>query len=214
MSLRQFAASLLLLLPAAALQAPLPGLRVEAIDAGSVLHVKNPSTQPLTAFVIELVDYPGSSFSLWQDEVESEPIPPGGEKRTRTTNMTIGAAPEYVKLQAALYADGTSAGIPEKVAQFIESRRARLETTRELIRRIEKAQSAGAPAASVAADLKTWADSTRPANPRKAPAWMGQLGPAARISRTAAELEKQSIAETLARLRASERALAASKPAL
>src|SRR5258708_40278113 len=52
--------------------------------------------------------------------------------------MTVGAVPDYVKLQAAIYADGTASGIPEKAAQLIARRRVMLETTRELIRRLEK----------------------------------------------------------------------------
>ena len=38
----------------------------------------------------------------------SEPFPPGREKRIPITNMTVGAVPDHVKLQAAFYADGTS----------------------------------------------------------------------------------------------------------
>ena len=34
-----------------------------------------------TAFLIELVNYPGSTFSFWPDDVTATPIPPGAEKR-------------------------------------------------------------------------------------------------------------------------------------
>lgn len=37
-------------------QAPLPDLRVEATDGASVLHVANRHTQPLPAFLVELVE--------------------------------------------------------------------------------------------------------------------------------------------------------------
>src|SRR5258708_6623324 len=123
MQLRRFATALLLALSASAASPPLPELRVEATTGGSIFYVRNIGSQPLTAYLIELVNYPGSSYSLWQDEVGAEPILPGGEKRLPVTNMTVGAVPDYVKVQAALYADGTSSGIPEKVAQFIERRR-------------------------------------------------------------------------------------------
>src|SRR5450759_4088463 len=117
---------------------PLPELRTEATAGGSIFHLRNNASQPLTGYLIELVDYPGSSYALWQDEIAATPIPPGGEKHIPVANMTVGAVPEYVKLQAALFADGSSAGIPEKVAQFVERRRYTLTTTRELITRLGK----------------------------------------------------------------------------
>ncbi|MGA3189973.1 MAG: hypothetical protein ABSF22_22940, partial [Bryobacteraceae bacterium] len=123
------------LLPLLATAAQLPDLRTEPIGGGSVFFVKNTSAQPLTAYLIELVGYPGSSYSLWQDEISAEPIPPGGEKRIQVTNMTAGAVPDYVKLTAAIFADGSTAGVPEKVTQFIDRRRAVLATTRDLISR-------------------------------------------------------------------------------
>src|SRR5262249_13095214 len=98
-------------------QSPLPGLRVEAVAARSVFYVRNTSKQPLTAFLIELVGYPGSSYAYWF-EYPAEPVAAGGEKRIQVTNMLVGAAPDYVKLQAAIYADGTTAGTPQKVEQL------------------------------------------------------------------------------------------------
>src|ERR1700737_3372798 len=159
MSLTRLTAILLLVLSAAAAQTPLPELKIEPAAGGSVFFIKNAASQPLTAFVIELVNYPGSSYSLWRDEIASEPIPPGVEKRIAVANMTVGAVPDYVKIQAALYADGTSSSIPEKITQLIDRRRLTLQTTRELIRRIEKAQSAGTPKAELAGELKQWSDS-------------------------------------------------------
>src|SRR3954466_820834 len=111
MSPSKWTASVMLALPAIFAQAPLPDLRVEAAPGGSVFYVRNTSSQPLTAFLIELVNYPGSTFSFWQDDVTATPIPPGGEKRIPVSSMTVGAVPDYVKLQAALYADGSSSGI-------------------------------------------------------------------------------------------------------
>src|SRR5580704_7934582 len=96
--------SIALALSAVAAEAPLPGLRIEPVAGGSIFYVKNVSSQPLTAWLVELVDYPGSSYSLWRDDI-SEPIPPGVEKRIPVANMTVGAVPDYVKIQAAIYAD-------------------------------------------------------------------------------------------------------------
>jgi hypothetical protein len=209
-------AGLLLALSAAAAEMPLPELRTEPTGGGSIFHVHNGSAQPLTAYLIELVDYPGSSYSLWQDDVTAQPIPAGGEKRIPVTNMTVGAVPDYVKLRAALYADGSSAGIPEEVAQLVSRRRTALETTRELIGRLKKAQSAGTEKAAVIADLKQWADSLQPAGKgnRNSPAAVSQAAARSVVSESASRLDASSLDEMLAGLRAAERVLAASKPAL
>ena len=205
MSLKSPVLALLLPLVAAA---QLPQLRTEPIGGGTVFFVKNISAQPLTAYLIELVDYPGSSYTLWQDEISAEPIAPGAEKRIQVTNMTAGAVPDYMKIQAAIYADGSTAGVPEKVTQFIERRKAVLATTRELIGRIEKG--------ATKADLQQWAESLQPVGKVKANSQpvINQAAARTLVSETAAKLESHSIEETLASLRASERALAASKPAL
>jgi hypothetical protein len=189
------------LLPLLATAAQLPELRTEPIGGGSVFFVKNTSPVPLTGYLIELVDYPGSSYSLWQDEISAAPIPPGGEKRIQVTNMTAGAVPDYMKLTAAIFADGTTAGAPEKVSQFIQRRRFVLETTRELIRRLEKG--------ATKAELMPWADSLQP---------VGKVRPNAQpvINQAAARSLIIATAGTmdLASLRASEKALASSKPLL
>jgi hypothetical protein len=197
----------ILLLPLFATAAQLPELRTEPIGGGTVFFVKNTSSQPLTAYLIELVDYPGSSYSLWQDEI-TEPVAPGAEKRIQVTNMTAGAVPDYMKIQAAIYADGSTAGVPEKVAQFIERRKAVLATTRELISRIEKG--------ATKADLKQWADSLQPVGKVKQNSQpvINQAAARALVSETAAKLESRSVEDTLGSLRASEKALAASKPVL
>jgi len=127
------------LLAAAALPAAsLPELRVEAVPAGSVLHLKNTSTQPLAAYTIELVDYPGSSFWLSTEDL-GNPVAPGAEKRIPITNMTVGAAPECVKVTAAVYLDGSSAGDPAKVAEIVATRKEKLGKIREVIQRLQKA---------------------------------------------------------------------------
>jgi hypothetical protein len=214
MSYKTFAATLVLALSATAAQ--LPELRIEATVGASFFYIKNVSPQPLTAYLVELVGYPGSSFTLLQDEITGEPIPPGVEKRIRVTDMTAGAAPEYVKVQAALYADGTSGGTPEKVTQLVEHRRLILQTTRELIGRLEKAQSAGTPKTTVIADLKQWTGAMQPASRRErsSPTGINQAAARRLIEDTAAQLDAKSLDEALTGLHTSERSLASSKPAL
>jgi hypothetical protein len=188
-------------------QMPLPELRTEPIGGGSVFYVRNVASQPLTGFLIELVNYPGSSYSFWQDDVTHEPVPAGGEQRIQVANMTVGAVPEYVKIQAALYADGASNGIPEKVAQLVERRRFSLETLKTLIDRLEKAKAANTPKASVIADLKQWADSLQAAGKvkRNSQAAINQAAARTLIADTAGSLDAHSLEETLAGLQASER---------
>jgi hypothetical protein len=198
-----------LLLPLIAAAAQLPELRTEPIGGGTVFFVKNISSQPLTGYLIELVNYPGSSYSLWQDEI-SEPLAPGAEKRIQVTNMTAGAVPDYMKIQAAIYADGSTTG--EKASQFIERRKAVLATTRELIARLEKTHDT----AAAISDLKGWADSLQPVGkvkPNSQPV-INQTASRNLVNDTAMKLAARSIDATLASLRAEEKALAASKPAL
>jgi hypothetical protein len=191
----------------------LPALRTEAVNAGSVLSVKNTGAQPLTAYLIELVDYPGSSFTLFQDDVAGA-IAPGAEKRIPVSNMTIGAAPEYVKITAAVYADGTTAGDPAKVALILGRRKAMLETSRELAARLEKAKAAGSGKAEVAAALKEWSASlqTEARARRMSVASVSEAAARAIISNAVARLGVGSIDDVLQEVRANERALAAAKP--
>ena len=206
MSLKTFAC--VAMLPLFAVAAQLPELRTEPIGGGSVFFVKNTASEPLTGYLIELVDYPGSSYSLWVDEITSEPVAAGAEKRIQVTNMTAGAVPDYMKIQAAIYADGSTAGVPEKVAQFIERRKAVLATTRELIGRIEKG--------AAKADLKQWADSLQPVGkvrPNSQPV-INQAAARSLVIETATKLDTRSKDQVLGALRASEKALAASKPVL
>jgi len=194
-------------------QTLLPELRTEPIGGGSIFHVRNVASQPLTGFLIELVNYPGSSYSFWQDDVTHEPLPGGGEQRIQVTNMTVGAVPDYVKIQAALYADGTSSGAPEKITQLIERRRFSLETLKTLIDRLEKAKSANTPKASVIADLKQWADSLQTAGKvkRNSQAAINQAAARSLVADTAASIDAHSLEETLAELHTSERRAATNK---
>jgi len=188
---------------ALALAPPLPELRTEATAGGSVFHIRNAAGQPLTSYLIELVNYPGSFYMFWQDEVTAAPIAPGGEKSIPIANMTAGAVPESMKLQAALYADGTTAGSPEKVTQLLERRRHMLATAHELISRLERTPPAAA------ADLRQWTDTIPPptrAN-RATQAAINQAAAKAIILDTAARLETVPRAEVLVTLRTAERAL-------
>jgi len=213
----KFTIPLLFVCPALFAETPLPALRVEPALQSSILFVKDAPAQPaLTAFLVELVHYPGSYFQLWEDDLVTEPIAPGAEKKIPISNMTVGAVPDYVHLTAAIYADGTTAGLPEKVTQLVERRRAMLATTKELIDKLELARAAGNSAAAIAAVLKQQAEAL-PALARSTqnsqPA-INQGAAKTLTAETAAHLGAQSIDETLSWLHAAESRLAASKPAL
>ena len=201
-------------LPAAAQL--VPTLRVEPAAGGSVFFVKNTAAQPVTAYLIELVGYPGSSYSFWQDKNGAELIPAGGEQRIPVANMTVGAVPEYVKMEAAIFADGSTAGVPEKVAQLTARRRAVLSTTRELVRRLETARSAGTAKPALIAELEQWSNSLEPSarSRRVSQASIDAAAARERIGETVGKLNGGGIDDALGQLRAAELSLAASKPPL
>ncbi len=207
---RKLAVALVLAISAAAAEVPLPELRIEPTTGGSIFYIKNVSPAPLTAYLIELVNYPGSYYALWQDDLASEPLAAGAERRLTVANMTVGAVPDYVKMRAALYADGTSAGIPERVAQLIERRHFTLSVTRDLIGRLDKARTSGTEKAALIADLKQWADSMQPGKPSRnaSQASINHAAAKSLILDAAAKLDTHPLEETLAGLRAAERALA------
>jgi hypothetical protein len=209
-------ASLLLVLPALAVDVPLPTLRVEPTAGGSIFFVKNIASQPLTAYLIELVGYPGTTYSFWQDNNATELIPAGVEQQIPVTNMTVGAVPEYVKMQAAVYADGSSGGIPGKVTQLVERRRSILATTRELIHRMDKAQAGGSAKPALIAELKQWTESMEPIGKSRqfSQAAINQAAARGLIGEIIGQLNGNSPDAVLDRLRAAERSLSASKPAL
>jgi hypothetical protein len=211
MTLPRLAACLLPLMLASA-QPPLPELKVEATDGGSALRVKNSAAQPLTAYLIEMVGYPGSSYAFYHEGIPGRTVAPATAVRIPITNMTVGASPEYVHMQAAVFADGAAAGAPDKVAQLLALRRTTLETTRELITRLAK----GGDKAALAESLQQWADSI-PAptkRDRGTPAAINRSTQRDAISATAAQLAKASAEDLLNTLKATAAALAASKPAL
>jgi hypothetical protein len=216
MSFRAWSVALLFVTRVALAQTPLPELRTEPTGGGSIFDVRNISSQPLTAFLIELVDYPGSSYAFFEDDLTSEVIAPGVEKRIAVANMTVGAVPDYVKIVAALYADGSSSGTTEKVAQLVERRRFLLQTTRDLIGRLQKAQAAGTQPASAIAELKQWADSMQPAakGNRNSQRAINEAAAKSLIAETTARLETHSLNDALTWLHGCERTLTASRPAL
>jgi hypothetical protein len=202
---------------AAFAEAPLPELRVEPAVQSSILYVKDAASQPpLTAFLVELVKYPGSYYQLWEDGLVTGPVEPGAEKKIPISNMTVGAVPNYVHLTAAVYADGSSAGVPEKVTQLIERRKALLTAARELVAKLEKGKTAGTSAAAMADELKQQAGgipgltkSTQNSQPA-----INQSAAKSLTAETAVRLGSHSIDETIASLRVIEGRLASSKPAL
>src|SRR5258708_11397501 len=199
----KLAIAFLAALPLIAADRPLPGLRVEPAPKGSVIYIRNVYTQPLNAFLVELIDYPGSRFAYAIDEVSGEGIPTGVEKAFPVSSMLVGAvSPEYVKMQAALYADGSVSGNPEKIKQLIAHRSLTLETTRELIRRIETAQSNGTSKLGIIDILKQWSSS------------LDNLYEKGMIALAIGKLEQQSIEPVLSNLKRTEQAIASSKPAL
>lgn len=213
MSPKTLAALLLVTLAVCSAQSKLPELKVDASDGGSVLRVHNTASQPVVAFMIELVNYPGSWFAFWQDETTAEPIKPGEERRIPITNMTVGAAPEYVKLQAALFADGSTAGAPERVPVLVERRKQLLATVQELVARLSKAEASGQSGAAAAADLKNWAESI-PGPTRSNRAKQEGIVAAAvkgRIEEAAAALKTGSVPAVLAALRREEKQLSGSR---
>jgi hypothetical protein len=193
---------------------PLPELKIEGADGGSTIHIKNVASQPLTAYQLELVDYPGSHFTSSVDLVDG-PMAAGAERTYKESNMTIGASPDYVKVTAALFADGTSSGAEEKVANLIERRKTALRITRQLIARFEKAESGGVSKEAFSAELKQWADSERPVQKKQINA--ANASPAVApvmIESARRQLDASTVKETLEHLRHYQQALAASKPAL
>jgi len=215
MSVRKLAAVLALTLASAAAQTPLPGLRIEAVPAGSVIFVRNDYSQPLTACLIELVDYPGSSFVLWRDayvDDEAAYTEPGMEKRIPVSSMTVGAAPDYVKVRAAIYADGSTAGLADRISLLVDRRHALLDTMRELIQRIE----ATSDKASLITNLNQWAETLRPTGRVNgmSPAVARQAVARSWVAIIAKSLDTHTPAEVLDLLKRSERRLLESKPPL
>lgn len=187
-------------------QAALPVLRIEPAGEGSVIFVKNTAAQPLTAFRIELVDYPGSSFTYTGDMPGPEAIPAGSEHRFRVRSMMVGAAPDYVKVTAAIFEDGTCAGAPEKIDRIIAVRRVKLGLSRELLHRIEEARRRGTAERDIATQAPQWAAALA--------AQIDDRDARIQAADLIARLRKQTLQEIDTTLHNLENVLAASKPAL
>jgi hypothetical protein len=203
-------------LAAIAADAPMPQLRVEAEASGSIFNVKNTYSQPLTALFIELVDFPSETYAFTRDELGAGAVAAGTEKKILVANPTPGAAPANVKVTAAVYADGETAGAPDKVKHILTLRKGRLDNTREILQRIETAQKDGKDKDAMVADLRQWATTVVP----PPPAGMQPItDPAKTVKRNMIALAASNIAKLgvdaeLARLKKSESELAASKPVL
>jgi hypothetical protein len=215
MSIQTLAATFLLALSAAGAEPPLPKLRIEPTAGGSIFYVKNVASQPLTAYVIELVDYPGSFFLLFEDEPTSEPIAPGAEKRIQVPNMTVGAAPDYVKVQAAVFADGATAGNAEKLNQVISRRQFALGQIRDLIRRLELMQESKATPEAGAANLRKAIDfmMSSPNIDKASQVAINQAAGRGLFAQTADYLEKHDLQSTVDQLHKWEKIIVESKPA-
>jgi hypothetical protein len=206
MPICKLAAAIFLAVVPVAAQAPLPTLRIEPTTGGSIFCITNTHTAPLAAYMIEMPDYPGSYYVLFIDVLDAQPIAPGVELRKPITNMTVGAVPDYVKMQAAVFTDGSTAGAPEKVAVILERRKATVATVHELIVRLEKGQSV--------ADFKLWSDGLPqiPRNRARSQDAVNQAEVRSVIAKASARLTSEGAEKTLAQLREIERMLAASKP--
>jgi len=215
------ATTLILALPVLALQAkaadaPIPELRVEADPSGSVFDVKNVYSQPLTAMLIELVDFPDDKYSFTRDDMGPGAIAAGTDKKIRVANPNPGTAPDHVKITAAIYADGETAGAPDKIKHILDLRRGRLENTRAIIQRIEKDQKDGKDKDAIIADLRQWATTIVPPPP---PGMQPITEPAKTVMRnmvvvSAGQVNTKGIVEELTQLKKTESELAASKPTL
>lgn len=92
---------------------PCPEVTGTPAEDGSVITVRNREAQPLSAFLVEIVDYPGSRFSHL--EAPGAAIAPGQERRVVVRSLMPGTVPDYLKVTAAVYAGGGACGSEDKV---------------------------------------------------------------------------------------------------
>jgi hypothetical protein len=180
---------------------PCPGVKAEPTDNGSLIRIRHSEAQPLTAFLVEIVDYPGNRFAYLGDELFREGIAAGEEKRIAVTSLMPGTVPDYLRMTAGVYKNGVTCGAPDKVKLIIDARRQNLQLTRDIIGRIEKSVSAREPRDNLIAQLAEWARAASPTS-------------SAVITHAASELKRRTPEEALEALRTVERTLAASKPSL
>jgi hypothetical protein len=181
--------------------APCPEVNAEPFKDGSLIRIRHDQPQVLTAFLIEIVDYPGNRFAHLEDELFRDSIPAGKERRLVVSSLMPGTVPDYLKVTAAIYGDGTVCGTLEKVKLILDARRENLQQTREIIGRIQKAQTSQGSTASLTAELRARAQSASPSVKGV-------------FSHVADQLDRVSLHEVLRSLRVVEQTLAASKPSL
>ena len=174
-----------------------PAVTGEPADDGSILRIQQPAAPPVTAFLVEIVDYPGNHFAYRNDELVRPSPSEGNAKRVFVPTLMPGTVPEYLKVTAAIFADGSTCGPANKVGELLSARRETLKLTRELLQRLEKQIAKE----ELAAQLRTWA--------RSQPRAYADL-----ITRTADQLGRGAVAEVLDALRKQQQVLATSKPAL
>jgi hypothetical protein len=147
-----------------------------------------------------MVDYPGNNFQIVVDEVWGKPLPSGHERTYHTPALMPGTVPEYLKVVAAIYEDGTTAGKAEDTAILLDDRRRKLRGLQAILPRLEKLHP-GKTAPQIIADLRTWKDSLA-----------SELRFVADI--VIYQLERVPVPELLEDLRGREQAVANSKPKL
>jgi hypothetical protein len=178
-----------------------PEVNAEPTEGGSVIRIRHKESHPLTAFLVEIVDYPGNHFTYMEDSLVRGKTAANAEKQVLVQSLMPGTVPEYLKVTSAVYEDGSTCGAVEKLKVLVDARRSELAFTRELIARIEKGLSDGVAPAELANGVAEFGRS----RPRSS---------SAVVSDVADELKRRPAAEILAGLRAVEKILVTSKPSL
>jgi hypothetical protein len=199
--LRQTIIALLTGVVAAIAGIPCPEVKAEPVENGSLIRLRHNEAQPLTGFLIEIVDYPGNRFAYMRDELFGSSIAAGHERRIVVNNLMPGTVPDYLKVTAAVYANGTSCGTADKVKLIIDARRENRQLNRAIIGRIKEGLSAGASTENLTTDLTKWARSNSAVN-------------SAVITHVVEQLKRTSTDKVLSALEKVEQILAASKPPL
>src|SRR4051794_4176050 len=101
--LRRIAASILAGVVAVMASTPCPEVNAEPVDDGSLIHIRHNQPHLLTAFLVEIVDYPGNHFSRMQEDLFRPGTAAGEEKRIVVRGLMPGTVPDYLKVTAAIY---------------------------------------------------------------------------------------------------------------
>lgn len=107
---------------AAAAVPPCPEVTAEPAEHGSLVRIRHSNGQPLVAFLVEIVDYPGSRFTYVDADVRPA-LEAGREKRFVVGSLMPGTVPDYLKVTAAIYRDDAACGSAGKVKQLQQARR-------------------------------------------------------------------------------------------